>query len=186
MSDSHAILGAAGQLWDDMLSDEVARFCLPIGSVGFRVKGRHLLCDDAERDQCRVIGQIGKLSLRPGRSHRRERLTLRQQFGLMWSSTSGRASVHPDRLHLGLSGRWLDGAVRQQCAGHLPFERQATVNGSFSILPTGTFDPLLSFAILERQWQQTEVNQSGNGASRRHPRSPIFGGEIPWAVFPQS
>ena len=25
---------------------------------------------------------------------------------------------------LGLSRRWLDGAVRQQCAGHLPFERQ--------------------------------------------------------------
>ena len=42
---------------------------------------------------------------------------------------------------LGLSCRWLDGAVRQQCVGHLPFERQATVNGSFSILPIGTTDP---------------------------------------------
>ncbi|MPM80131.1 hypothetical protein SDC9_127177 [bioreactor metagenome] len=63
MSDSHAILGAACQLRDDMLSDEVARFGLPIGSVGFRVKGRHLLCDDAERDQCRVIGQVGKLGI---------------------------------------------------------------------------------------------------------------------------
>ena len=44
-------------------------------------------------------------------------------------------------LEFGLSCRWLDGAVRQQCAGHLPFERQATVNGGFSILPTGTTDP---------------------------------------------
>jgi hypothetical protein len=25
---------------------------------------------------------------------------------------------------------------------HLPFERQATVNGSFSILPIGTTDPI--------------------------------------------
>ena len=44
---------------------------------------------------------------------------------------------------LGLSCRWLDGAVRQQCAGHLPFERQARANGSFPILPTGSTDPLL-------------------------------------------
>ena len=43
---------------------------------------------------------------------------------------------------LGLSCRWLDGAVRQQCAGHLPFERQARANGGFSILPTGTTDPI--------------------------------------------
>ena len=78
---------------------------------------------------------------RPGRSHRRERLTLRQQFGLMWSSTSGRASVHPDRLHLGLSCRWLDGTVRQQCVGHLPFARRATVNGGFSVRRTGSIDP---------------------------------------------
>ena len=42
---------------------------------------------------------------------------------------------------LGLSCRWLDRAVRQQCAGHLPFERQATANGSFTIRPTGTTDP---------------------------------------------
>ena len=42
---------------------------------------------------------------------------------------------------LGLSCRWLDGAVRQQCVGHLPFDRQATVNGGFFILPTGATDP---------------------------------------------
>jgi hypothetical protein len=40
------------------------------------------------------------------------------------------------------SRRWLDGALRQQCAGHQPFERQATMNGGFSILPTGSTDPL--------------------------------------------
>ena len=42
---------------------------------------------------------------------------------------------------LGLSCRCVDGAVRQQCAVHLPFERQATVNGGFPILPTGSTDP---------------------------------------------
>ena len=35
----------------------------------------------------------------------------------------------------------LTGEARQQCAGHLPFERQATANGGFPILPTGTTDP---------------------------------------------
>ena len=46
------------------------------------------------------------------------------------------------QCHLvGLSCRWLDGALRQQCAGHQPFERQATMNGGFSILPTGSTDP---------------------------------------------
>ena len=54
---------------------------------------------------------------------------------------------------LGLSRRWLDGAVRQQCAGHLPFERQATANGSFTIRPTGTTDPELPVvsSCIERQ-----------------------------------
>lgn len=42
---------------------------------------------------------------------------------------------------VGLSCRCLYGAVRQQCAGHLPFERQARANGGFSILPTGSTDP---------------------------------------------
>ncbi len=46
---------------------------------------------------------------------------------------------------LGLSCRWLDGTVRQQCVGHLPFERQARANGGFSVLPTGTTDPVLPF-----------------------------------------
>lgn len=32
--------------------------------------------------------------------------------------------------------------LRPQCAGHLPLERQAVANGSFSILPSGTTDPL--------------------------------------------
>ena len=51
------------------------------------------------------------------------------------------AGVIGGRQVLGLSCRWLDGAVRQQCAGHLPFERQARANGSFPILPTGSTDP---------------------------------------------
>jgi len=45
------------------------------------------------------------------------------------------------RQVIGLSCRWLDGTVRQQCVGHLPFERRATVNGGFSILSTGSIDP---------------------------------------------
>jgi len=45
------------------------------------------------------------------------------------------------RKNLGRNCRWLDGAVRQQCVGHLPFARRATVNGGFSILPTGSTDP---------------------------------------------
>jgi len=47
-------------------------------------------------------------------------------------------------LVVGLSGRWLDGAVRQQCAGHLPFARRATVNGGFSIRCSSRPDPDLS------------------------------------------
>jgi hypothetical protein len=49
---------------------------------------------------------------------------------------------------IGLTCRWLDGAVRQQCAGHPPFEREATVDGGFSTLPTGTTDPELTFVVL--------------------------------------
>jgi len=49
------------------------------------------------------------------------------------------------RPAVGLSCRQLDGAVRQQCAGHLSFERQATVNGGFPIPPTGSTDPVLPF-----------------------------------------
>ncbi len=48
---------------------------------------------------------------------------------------------------LGLSCRCLYGAVRQQCAGHLPFERQARANGGFSILPTGSTDPERSLRL---------------------------------------
>lgn len=36
----------------------------------------------------------------------------------------------------------LMGEVGQQSAGHLPFERRATADGSFSILRTGTSAPL--------------------------------------------
>jgi len=53
------------------------------------------------------------------------------------------------RQVIGLSCRWLDGALRQQCAGHQPFERQATMNGGFSILPTGSTDPLLPSSFRE-------------------------------------
>ena len=49
---------------------------------------------------------------------------------------------------LGLSCRWLYGAVRQQCVGHLPFERQARANGGFSVRRTGTTDPLLPVDFL--------------------------------------
>lgn len=52
-------------------------------------------------------------------------------------------------LVIGLSCRWLDGAARQQCAGHLPFERQARANGSFPILPTGSTDPMRSLHLEE-------------------------------------
>ena len=38
-------------------------------------------------------------------------------------------SCRPARPVFGLCCRQLDGAVRQQCAGHLPFERRATANG---------------------------------------------------------
>ena len=44
---------------------------------------------------------------------------------------------------LGRSCLWLYGAVRQQCAGHLPFARRATANGGFSVLPTGTINPAI-------------------------------------------
>ena len=37
-----------------------------------------------------------------------------------------------------------------ECAGHLPFERQATANGSFTIRPTGTTDPEPPDDILKR------------------------------------
>jgi hypothetical protein len=43
---------------------------------------------------------------------------------------------------LGLSCRWLDGTVRQQWVGHLPFARRATVNGGFSVRRTGSIDPM--------------------------------------------
>ena len=46
---------------------------------------------------------------------------------------------------LGLSCRWLDGTVRQQWVGHLPFARRATVNGGFSVRRTGSIDPVLPF-----------------------------------------
>ena len=54
---------------------------------------------------------------------------------------------------LGLSCLWPYGAVRQQCAGHLPFARRATANGGFSVLPTGTTDPdlLVEFCVVQRQ-----------------------------------
>ena len=60
-----------------------------------------------------------------------------------FSSLSCQSFLRPERLNLGPSCRWVDGAVRQQCAVHLPFERQATVNGGFPILPTGSTDPVL-------------------------------------------
>lgn len=53
--------------------------------------------------------------------------------------------VPSHRPLLGLSCRQLDGVTRQQCVGHLPFARRATANGGFSVLPTGTNDPLPTF-----------------------------------------
>jgi len=66
--------------------------------------------------------------------------------------------AHDNRQNLGLSCRWLYGAVRQQCAGHLPFERRETANGGFSILPTGSIDPLLSLAELIVRRRVSESN----------------------------
>jgi len=63
----------------------------------------------------------------------------------------------PEGLHLGRNCRWLDGAVRQQCVGHLPFARRATVNGGFSILPTGSTDPQETFIISVALRQVSEL-----------------------------
>ena len=54
-------------------------------------------------------------------------------------------SCRPVRPVFGLCCRWLDGVIRQQCVGHLPFERRAAANGGFSVLPTGTTDPEVTF-----------------------------------------
>ena len=56
-------------------------------------------------------------------------------------------SCRPVRPVFGLCCRWLDGVIRQQCVGHLPFERRATANGGFSVLPTGTTDPQQPFGL---------------------------------------
>lgn len=40
---------------------------------------------------------------------------------------------------------------RPQCVGHLPFGRQTTANGSFSILRTETADPKLKYKRWPRQ-----------------------------------
>ena len=63
--------------------------------------------------------------------------------GIAVVETTAAFRNRPDglRKQLGLSCRWLYGAVRQQCAGHLPFKRRETANGGFSVLPTGTTDP---------------------------------------------
>jgi len=45
-----------------------------------------------------------------------------------------------------------------ECAGHLPFERQATANGSFTIRPTGTTDPLLPLRCEESCRSTMEVS----------------------------
>lgn len=83
------------------------------------------------------------------------------------------------RKNLGLSCRCVDGAVRQQCAVHLPFERQATVNGGFPILPTGSTDPLLSSELgLQMSAVQRELpfaEQPSHPISLRsgHPRRDV-------------
>lgn len=56
---------------------------------------------------------------------------------------------------LGLSCRCLYGAVRQQCAGHLPFERRETANGGFSVLPTGTTTRCCRSALREAVTQRS-------------------------------
>ena len=67
--------------------------------------------------------------------------------GNIFRGLSASAEVLPvaDRMWqaLGLSCRWLDGTVRQQWVGHLPFARRATVNGGFSVRRTGSIDPNL-------------------------------------------
>ena len=67
--------------------------------------------------------------------------------GIAVVETTAAFRNRPDglRKQLGLSCRWLYGAVRQQCAGHLPFKRRETANGGFSVLPTGTTDPKETF-----------------------------------------
>jgi len=70
---------------------------------------------------------------------------------------------------VGLSCRWLDGTVRQQCVGHLPFERQARANGGFSILPTGSIDPEETLAASEAARQVSE--RSGRSERRLNANS---------------
>ena len=57
-----------------------------------------------------------------------------------------------ERQFVGLSCRWLDGAVRQQCAGH-------------SILPTGTTDPEETVVILS--FSVRFLTQAADGSARR-------------------
>ena len=61
-----------------------------------------------------------------------------------WTLQGGPSRKLPKDLFqlLGLSCRWLDGTVRQQCVNHLPFARRATVNGGFSVRRTGSIDPI--------------------------------------------
>ena len=73
------------------------------------------------------------------------------------------------RQVIGLSCRWLDGALRQQCAGHQPFERQATMNGGFSILPTGSTDPMQPL-IYPTSGRSTFELSGLRGFSRRSAR----------------
>ena len=79
--------------------------------------------------------QRAMVSVRPQPVHR--------SSGIAVVETTAAFRNRPDglRKQLGLSCRWLYGAVRQQCAGHLPFKRRETANGGFSVLPTGTTAP---------------------------------------------
>ena len=79
---------------------------------------------------------------------------------------------------LGLSCRWLDGAVRQQCAGHLPFERQARANGSFPILPTGSTDPMLPFSLEESHRSTRVVSGRQKAQLLDGPLQPIVGQKL--------
>lgn len=48
--------------------------------------------------------------------------------------------------------------LRPQCAGRLPIAQQATANGDFFILPTGTTDPEQSIAQTSLIRQATDCN----------------------------
>ena len=84
-------------------------------------------------------------------------------------SGTGRSAVMAMGQVVGLSCRWLDGTVRQQCVGHLPFARRATVNGGFSVRRTGSIDPKRLYVASSSQRPVSECFSHSARPLRRRP-----------------